>query len=168
MPIFGDNTPGGDTFPCSDDRALFALFTLPVDGDITQMNVIFDTSSTAGSNAKALIYSDVAGNPSVLLAASAGVAVPGGGGDITFPMTVSLPAGDYWLGCVTDSFQCVFDGDTGSGVRIESFTYASPQDPVSGTIDGKAFQLDVYATYDIPAPPPSGLPTYPVSSELYF
>ena len=148
MPTFGNTTAAGDTFPCTSDRALGSKFACPEAGTLTQINVQFDASGTAGSSGKALLYADSSGSPGALLATSSAVAIPAGGGDIAFPISYgSLVATDYWLVCVTNSFQSVFGIETtGVSQRKEAFTYASPADPF-GTPTASATELCAYATY---------------------
>lgn len=127
MATFGDTTAGGDTFPCSGDRGCLSRFTCPEVGTITAIWVRFDATSTAGANAKALLYTNNAGVPGTLVVASSGAAVPAGGGLQQFVCTGALTAQDYWIGAVTDSFQSVFQCDaSGGGSRMEGVTYASP------------------------------------------
>lgn len=161
MPRFGDETAGGDTFPCSSDRALLSLFTLTEDGDVTEIVARFDATSTAGTNMKGLIYSNNAGVPDVRLGVGAAVAVPAGGGLVTSALAVSLVAGDYWLGYVCDSFQAVAAEDSTGGLsRMEGTTYASPANPWVETAPGTG-RLNVYAEYTVPEPPDTGVTWMP-------
>jgi hypothetical protein len=147
MATFGNTTAGGDTFPCSNDRALVSLFTLTEDGDLTQVNCRFSSGSTAGCNFKGLVYADSSGSPGARLGVGAATAVPAGGGVIASSITLSLSAGSYWLGYVTDSFQAEAEIETtGTLQRKEGLTYASPADPF-GTPDGSSTEVCVYATY---------------------
>lgn len=152
MPIFGDNSAGGDTFPCSGDRAVLSKFTAPESGTVTAINVIYDASTTAGTNMKGLIYAaDGAGGiPGTRLGVGSAVAVPAGGGDIqSGGLSVAITNGvDYWVGAVNDSFQSTFqmDASPSNGSRMEATTYASPA--ASWTQAGTtAGQLNAYATY---------------------
>lgn len=152
MATFGDTTAGGDTFPCSGDRALLSKFTCPTSGTLTQINVRFDSTSGGGENFKGLIYADDgAGNtPGTRLGVGNATAVPAGGGDLASDgLSVTLVAStDYWIGAVTDGFFPVFQMDAGGagGSRMEGTTYASPNAAWSeaGT---SANTLNVYGTY---------------------
>jgi hypothetical protein len=151
MPRFGDETAGGDTFPCSGDRALLSLFTLTETADIVSIEARFHSTSGAGTNFKGLIYSDNAGVPDARLGVGAAVAVPAGGGVLSSALALSaLPPGNYWLGFVCDSFQAVAEEDASGGLsRMEGTTYASPAATwtESGTGSGR---INVYAEYTTP------------------
>ena len=147
MPIFGDTTAGADTFPTTNDRSLLGLFTLSEDADVTEIAVRFDSTSTSGSNAKGLIYNGAAGGARRL--ATTGQAVPAGGGVITWAVSgLTLAPGDFYLGSIVDSFQAVWQCDSGTGARVED-NYASPSANL-GTINATGAIPDVYVTYDVP------------------
>ena len=152
MPTFGDTTAGGDTFPCSSDRAVLSKFTCPTSGTLTQINVRFDSTSGSGENFKGLIYADDgAGNtPGTRLGVGGVTAVPAGGGDLASTgLSVALVGGtDYWIGAVIDGFQPVYqmDASPSNGSRMEATTYASPAASwtEAGTTGG---QMNTYGTY---------------------
>jgi hypothetical protein len=147
MPTFGDTSAGGDTFPCSGDRGLLSKFTLIENGDVTALYIRFDSSSTAGTTVKGLIYTDLTGQPDLLLAEGSAVVVPGGGGLVVSTISVSLTPGDYWLGFVADSFEAVAQCDSSGGLsRMEDVTYASPSAIWTEKGTGTA-QVNVYAEY---------------------
>ena len=167
MPTFGQTTPFTGSAPSSADRCWASKFTLSEDGDVTKVTAFFDydsgNSSNAGDNVKAVIYADSSGSPGALMAASAGVAIGAGDQTVDFTVSVSLTAGDYWLGVVSDSFNSRINSNLGAGgsyARKESFTYASPPDPF-GTPDATgATAFGIYATYTtgpaLSSPTPSG------------
>lgn len=143
MAVFGTTNPGTDTFPATNDRGLFGLFTLSEDAIAQQMNVGFDSTSTAGSSTKALIYSEAG----TLMWASAGQAVPAGGGNLSWSIPdVALPAGNYYLGSVASDSQLVWQCETGTGQRVEGVTYASPASTM-GTLNATGAYPDAYVTY---------------------
>ena len=152
MATFGDTTAGGDTFPCTNDRAVLTKFTCPTSGTLTQINVRFDSTSAAGASFKGLIYADDgAGNtPGTRLGIGGATAVGAGGGDLASTgLSVTLVAStDYWIGGVCSDFQCVMQMDAGGvgGSRMEGTTYASPNATwsESGTT---ANTLNTYGTY---------------------
>lgn len=147
MPTFGNTGVGTDTFPTTYDRGLFGLFTLTDTADVTEIAVRFDATSSAGDNAKGLIYEGVAGG--ALQYATAGQAVPGGGGLLTWAVTgLTLPPGDYYLGSVVDAFNSVWQCEPSAGERVEAVTYASPAATL-GTLNATGAIPDVYVTYDI-------------------
>jgi hypothetical protein len=126
----GDNTAGTDTSPASGDRAWLSQFAMPGAGDGVTGYLRFDATSGAGTNAKFLVYADNgSGQPGALLYASTGQAVPGGGGVLSWAVSVpGLTAAQLiWLGGVTDSFEAKFQVDTSGGQsRMEGTTYATP------------------------------------------
>ncbi len=128
--IVGDDTAGTGTSPASGDRAWLSQFAMPGAGDGVTGYLRFDATSGAGTNAKFLVYADNgSGQPGALLYASTGQAVPGGGGVLTYSVSVpGLTAAQLiWLGGVTDSFQAEFQVDTSGGQsRMEGTTYATP------------------------------------------
>lgn len=152
MATFGDTTAGGDTFPCSNDRAVLSKFTCPSSGTLTQINVRFDSTSSSGASFKGLIYADDgAGNtPGTRLGVGGATSVPAGGGDLASTgLSVTLVGGtDYWIGSVVSDFQPVWqlDSSPSNGSRMEATTYASPA--ASWTEAGTtAGQLNTYGTY---------------------
>ena len=152
MPTFGDTTAGGDTFPCTNDRAVLSKFTCSTSGTLTQINVRFDSTSSAGASFKGLIYADDgAGNtPGTRLGVGGATAVVAGGGDLASTgLSVSVVGGtDYWIGGVCSDSQPVMqmDASPANGSRMEGTTYASPAASwtESGTTSG---QLNTYGTY---------------------
>lgn len=148
MPRFGDETAGGDTFPCESDRALLSLFTLSETADITSIEARFDSTSTAGTNFKGLIYSNNAGVPDARLGVGAAVAVPAGGGVLSSALALAgLPPGDYWIGFVADSYEAVAQVDSSGGLStMETTTYASPAATWTEAATSVA-RLNVYAEY---------------------
>lgn len=153
MPTFGDTTSGVDEFPGSGDRALMDQFAISENGTADSISLFFGASSTAGSNAKGLIYTDSAGAPGSLVAVSASAAVPAGGGWLTMNLAgESLTTGNYWLGGVTSDFQPYFGEDaTGAGADVVmangTLSYASPPSTWPGTDASYGVGLNVYVTY---------------------
>jgi len=170
MATFGQTSAGSNSYPANGDRYIASKFTLSVAGDVTKVTAFFDfdasNTSFSGDNGKAVIYEDSSGAPGALVAVSSAVSIPGGDQQIDFPVTVSLAAGDYWLGIVTDSFNSrlnIFAFSGGSHVTKESLTYASPADPMGtpGVTGSDIFAI--YATYT-PAGgsfPPAPAPPFP-------
>jgi len=152
MPIFGDNMGGTDSFPASNDRCVGSKYTLTETGTVTQINLMTDATGSAGSNGKALIFSDSGGLPGTLLIASTGQAMPAGANDVAFSVTPTvLSPGDYWICAVSDSFEVRWRGDLGGagGQRKEGYSYASPPSTF-GTPDGSTgTTFDFYATYTV-------------------
>ena len=129
MAILGNNTAGGDTFPCSSDRAMLSPYTATEDGTVTEIHYTFDATSTAGTNMKGLIYTGSGSVPSgTPFAVGAAVAIPVNGGDVTSTVSCSITNGTkYWIGYVCDSSTAVADIETtGGSSRMEATSYASP------------------------------------------
>ena len=155
MPTSGDTTSGGDTFPCDPDRALLDRFTLSEAGTADSISAYFDASTTAGTSAKGLIYTDSSGPSSLVAASASGVAVPAGGGWVTLNLAgESLSAGNYWLGSVTNNSTAVWGEDaTGSApdaaMANGTLSYTSPPSTWPGTSASYAVTVNVYCTYTV-------------------
>lgn len=153
MARFGDETAGGDDFPCSGDRGLLSRFELTEAGDVSEVVVRFAAVSAAGTTMKGLIYADGTGVPGARVAIGAAVAVPAGGGLVSSATTASLAAGFYWLGFVADGSDPRAQGDVGGSLsRMEGTTYASPAATWTQSGTG-GMGLNVYAEYTPSAPP---------------
>lgn len=155
MPNIGDDTAGVDTFPGNPDRALVTRFSSVEAGTLTRGWAWFDSSSTAGSSAKVIVYSNVAGAPVTLVGASAGAAVPAGGGlvDLGALSGSILGSVDYFIGIVWSDSQSVLQEDAGlSGMDTElangTLSYASPPATWPGTdISYADVRVNAYAVY---------------------
>lgn len=154
MPTFGRTTPYTSSAPNSTDRCWVSKFTLSEAGNVTKLTAFFDydagQSSAAGDNVKAVIYADSSGSPGALLAVSSGVAIPAGDQTIDFTVSVSLTAGDYWLGIVADSTNSRINaqgGSSGNYARQESLTYASPASTFGTPAATGTNEFGIYATY---------------------
>lgn len=158
MATFGDITNGSDTINVSADQALVGKFTLSESADVTSVS-IYCKAQSGTANIKGLIYADSAGNPGAKKAVGSVVNITTTAGWAVSTVTVTLPAGDYWLGVVADAGITVNeDAIGGSQTSLKtSFTYASPPDPYgSETSNDDGFQVNAYATY---TPTPSAAPT---------
>lgn len=149
MATFGDITAGTSTFPTTNDRAIVGQFVLAENGQVTNITVFFDATSAAGDFFKGLIYADAAGLPGALVAVGAATSVPAGGGELVSSVTpFMLAAGTYWVGAVINSFNAVWDADTGAGgQRQEAVTYASPAGTFGTPAGSTAHRISAYVTY---------------------
>lgn len=143
MAIFGDNTAGTSSSPGTTDRAIVTAFTLTEDATINSAGAYFDAASTSGASAKVIVYNKSGGVPTSLVVASGATAVPAGGGLVTFTMSGSLTAGDYYVGVVYSDFQAntqVDDSLSGmdSCMANGTLSYASPP----GTWPGSDINYD--------------------------
>lgn len=149
--VLGDDTLGGSSSGGNNDRAVVSKFTSSVSGDLTGGGIQFAASSTAGCNAKLVIYSDTAGEPGNLIAASTGQAVPSGGGLVTFTLSgASVGSGnDYWIGVAYDNFQAAVGTDSvTSEARLANgtFSYSSPPStfPTTSIISYSSTRVNAY------------------------
>lgn len=149
---FGREATGSDTFPLSDDRALASPFVLGTSiASLSSIVGLFSAASTAGASGRAFIATDAAGAPGSILAISASVAIPAGGGWVTFPVTHgTLAAGTYWLGIVGSEFQASWSHATGTpGATMVmangTFSFTTPPATWPGNSASYGSQLCVYA-----------------------
>ena len=156
MAIFGNDTQGTDTFPTSGGRCLVSPHTLTEDAQANFLRIAFDAGTSAGCNAKALLFEDDgAGAPGNLVASTTAVAIPAGGGWVEFPFTETMAPGDYWIGFVTDSFQATVNGvsHTNGLLRAEGYSYASPGNWPGAAAAASPMWLSAYIDYDVPQGP---------------
>lgn len=147
MARFGDDSAGASSFPLSGDRAILSQFTLAEAANVTEIVVLFEATTTAGSSFKGLIYADAGGVPGARVAVGAATAIPAGASATASPCVVTLAAGTYWLGLVTDSFEARAQCDASGGLsRMEGTTYASPAATWTQSGTGSA-RVNVYAEY---------------------
>jgi hypothetical protein len=158
MATFGRTDTGNNTSPISNDRYWASKFTLSEAADVTSMSANFDSTSSAGTNGKFVIYDDDGASnlPGTRLAVSSAFSIPAGASEQSASCTVTLAAGDYWLGLVCDSFTAVLRTQTATGtsIRKESLTYATPADPM-GTPDDSdvGSEFCIFATYSLTGSP---------------
>lgn len=149
--MFGNNSVGSDTFPCSDGRSLVDRFNCPEARHIISVAVHFAASSTAGTTIKALVLADNAGSPGAVLGVGTATAVPAGGGWVTCDLSLDVAAGNYWLGFVGNSFTANVTHNTATGVAPNmamangSFNYATPPGTWPGSDATYASMLSAYA-----------------------
>jgi hypothetical protein len=141
--IFGNNDalePGAG-FPGDINRSIFSIFTKPSAGRVQAIYARFRADSTAGGNARVLIYSVSAAYPNVLLFTSDAEAVPAGGGMVAFGITDDIsdvdPAASYALIVVSSDFNVQFGkrDTTGTTYRKEGITFGAPPSPFPGPAD---------------------------------
>lgn len=155
MPTFGDTSAGGDQFPMSDGRCMVDRFNLPEDGTINSAWAYSASSSTSGASWKFVILEDDAGAPGDVLHVSDATAINAASTWYQFTgMSGALPAGDYWLGVVANSFQAYL-GEDASGSSPDvcmangTFDYATPPGSWPGTDASYGVGLNVYVDYDV-------------------
>ena len=155
MPNFGDDTQGSSSSPGSTDRCLVTLFTTTEDGTITNGYAYFTAGSSSGASAKVVVYSDSSGTPGTLVSASAGAAVPAGGGLVDLgSMSGSLTSStNYFVGVVYSDFQADLQVDGSlSGMNTDmangTLSYSSPPASWPGTdISYDNNRVNAYVSY---------------------
>ncbi len=157
MAVFGNPSVGPDGFPSSDGRVLLGRFTLTEDGDTNFLAV--HAGAAGAGNLRALIYADNGGAPGALLAAGPSTAAASGAPAWrTLPVSVSLPAGTYWLGVTSSGFYAQYTQTPSGGASafLSGTNFASPPNPL-GTPQGTGTQLmSVYCDYEPAGGPPAG------------
>jgi hypothetical protein len=134
-------------------------YSLPTSGSVTKLSVYLQPTSTSGQQPiEGVIYKDLVGSPGALVATTNQLvfqqAEGAGWYDLSFPVPVSLSAGNYWIGLIS--------GDTADVAAyryedvIDSLAYnlnsysSGPANPF-GSVSTDDRQLSLYATY-IPLP----------------
>ena len=140
-------SPNGDQV----DYCEVTSSTLAFDGANVTSITSYVFTGTA-ENFKAVIYSDVAGQPKSLLATGAATAMPTTAGWVTSTISLSLNAGKYWLGACTQSGTGqVWITDPGSGNNVYWFTaagsYATPPATWTDYGNNRTRQDSFFATY---------------------
>ena len=165
MAILGDNSDGADTFPGNPDRALVTRFTATASGTSGTGYAYFASDSTAGSSAKLVIYSNVAGAPSALIGSSAGAVVPAGGGLINLgAITATIDdTVEYFVGVVWSDSQGIVSADAVTTEDTEmangTLSYTTPPATWPGT-DG-TYGIRINAWMDYVAGAASPFPPWP-------
>lgn len=103
--VFGNVAALTGSSPGSSGRAYVSRFNMPMGGEISKLTMTSGTGTLAGSNGRLFVMSDNAGAPGSILAISASQPIPAGVAAIDFPVSITLPMGDYWLGVVFSDFQ---------------------------------------------------------------
>lgn len=156
MPIFGDNTAGGDEFPLSDGRCLADRFAMPDTGTINFAQAYSGASSLAGASWKVVVMDDALSLPDLVLYVSNGTAIGAGAAwnNFTFGGSPSLTPADYWLAVVANSFEAYMGEDaSGSAPNVQmangTFDYATPPAAWPGSDANYTVGLDIYVDYTV-------------------
>ena len=155
MPNLGDDTAGADTSPGSPDRCLVTRFSSTEAGTLTRGWARFSSATTAGSSAKVVVYTNVAGAPVTLVGASAGASVPAGGGLVDLGALSGSIVGsvDYFVGVVYSDSQAELQLDGGLSVMDTemangTLSYATPPALWPGTdITYSDNRVNAYGVY---------------------
>lgn len=175
MAILGDNTQGAGGTNASADRIALTRVTATEDGTINGASAFFG-AGTGGINAKFLMYNSDGSKATTLKYASAGVAVPGAGGQVDFALSGTFVAGEYYLGVVYDNntapdTQLSADsGLAGQDSELYADSYATPGDltaatPIASYTDQR---WNAWIDYTGGPPPPEVTPLRILSSGLRF
>jgi len=163
--LFGYSIAGPDSFPGTANRSMLSIFELTENVDITTFNLHFNSTSTAGTSIKGLVYSDNSGVPETLMASTGPISVPGGGGWVSGAISANLSAGNYWLGFVANSHEArVTQRVVGAPTtaRKEGLLYATPQSTYPTPVDQMySTELSVFVEYGASSvtPTPTRTPT---------
>lgn len=153
MAILGDNSEGTAAFPGTGDRAIVTRFTASASGTSGTGYAYFDAASIAGSSAKLIIYSNVAGAPATLIGVSAGAVVPAGGGLINLGAITAtiVNAVEYFVGVVWSDYQSnVSNDDVGTEdteMANGTLSYASPPATWPGTDVTYGIRINAWIDY---------------------
>jgi hypothetical protein len=165
MSTFGQTT--GTTYFAGDthDAVLLGKYTLAEDGDVSKLTAYIGNQG-AGHGAcyvMAVIYNDdgSAGAPSTLVGTGSATLIADNAAaanvDLAFASAVSLTAGDWWLGWISDTncdgLQTYVSAATGGAWYFTGDTYVDgPANPCSSPPYATgAHKLVVFATYTVTA-----------------
>lgn len=162
MAILGDNTQGAGASNCSSDRIFITRVTASEGGTINSAGAYYDATTAVGTSSKVVLYNAGASAPTTLVAASSANTIPAGGGLVTFTMSGSFTAGDYYIGIVSNDFNAKLQIDSGlSGMDSElgdvGGAYATPPNltgwsPAATYTDNR---VNVYIDYSAASGVPS-------------
>ena len=163
--VFGDDTQGSGAFPASGDRAFVTKLTMPENGNMIRGYAHFDSSATAGCSAKLIVLTNSSDTPGTLVAASAGAAVPAGGGLVDLgAISGSLVAStEYFIGVVWSDFQASVSEDESLSSQVTrmangTFSYSSPPASWPGTdASYDTVRVNAFVTYELDAGIPDPL-----------
>jgi len=124
----------------------------------------FNSSTTAGSSCKGLIYADNNGTPSTLISQTTAVAIPAGGGWVSVPISSNISAGTYWLGIVTNNFQARISDVLSSNsttIRTEGVNFSNIPQTLPAVQSTYDINLSVFVEYggSTITPTPTRTPT---------
>lgn len=157
MATFGNTGNQGSTATSSADRKRVTAATPASSGVLTKLTARLWLSGAGSTTVKAVVYSDVAGEPSALLATGDEVTIthtteqevelPFSGGE-----QISIVGGtQYWIGVIVKdpgTPNWVLSRGTTTGVApTNTDTYSDGPTNPFGTVDAQDGPLDVYGTY---------------------
>lgn len=156
MAEFGYHTIGGTPASNGGDFEIVSKETLGEDGDVSKLTAYIDGSPTGAAHIRAVIYSDNAGTPNVLLGTGTDLTtlIAGFGPDwfdLPFPSPVSLTAGVYWIGFHFGNGTVGFNrySDTlANNLKFKAQTFTSgPINPFGAPGGGTNERVAIYGTY---------------------
>jgi hypothetical protein len=147
-PTFGYTTEGSSSFGLGADIASACKFSLTEAGNITKISAYTRRNVAGDKYCKTLIYSDVAGAPTTLLATSDAVLIVSVGW-YDFTISYSASAGTYWLVMITDTgIDVYYDaGGVNQSCWKTVFTYASPANPFGAPSGYADRNTSIHADY---------------------
>ncbi len=151
----GTTTVGGSSDTFSADRKRVNKYTLSTAGSFTNITIYLAPTSISGEQVmKGIVYSDSSGKPANLLGATSQLTFhstnKAGWYAMSFPTTLKLGPGSYWIGVITGSTGKVasFRYKAVSNSRdYNSNSYSSGPTSSFGSFSVDSEQMSLYATY---------------------
>jgi hypothetical protein len=157
MAILGYDTKGASASAFGTNLMFASKWTLASSATLTELHGWFGGNST---NVIVAIWADSAGAPSTRLAYTSPLALTGSDIDLNQTgFSVSLAAGDYWIGCVSQdagSSGVVYRDTGGVAHATKAGTGFNPPDNPFGTPDGSGTRrYSCWAVVGAPAADPA-------------
>jgi hypothetical protein len=136
-------------------------YTLPTGALATRIGIYLSPTPTSGTQViRGVVYADFGGAPGMLLGTTNELAFqssdPAGWYFLTFPTSLELPAGDYWIGEITGAQSGVtaiaYDSVPASGDYNANPYTAGPTDPF-GPLSTDDLQTSAYLEYHVASVP---------------
>ena len=147
----GITSPSGDGASTGDiETCWVTVFTSGAAGTMVQGTVCFDAGTSAGTQARFVVFSDVAGEPTTLLAVSSAVSVPAGASVTAFTLGGEAVAAStpYWIGIVSDTSGAAMNYTLGAGYKVRratAFNFTSPPSTWPGSASSYADVAESFA-----------------------
>jgi len=146
MATFGKENIGGTTRTNIATDVTVCKYTLGEGGVVSNISIYINC--TVAGLVKACIYSDVAGVPTVLTGVSDAVNVGVAAAWVDFPCNISLSAGDWWLGWLSDQETSYWYDAGAANQRSYDSGNAYPNFPAPFVASGyQARAISIHADY---------------------
>jgi hypothetical protein len=124
---------------------------LPVNATLVSLELTTFNTATNPGPAKGLILASSAGEPTTVLYVTAEQTAPAGGSVLTFSLSGSLSAGDYYLGAIVDTFNNNIGQSDPAAYETRmangTFNFATPPGTWPGTDASYAVAVAVKVNY---------------------